>query len=175
RIRLWRWLAVTTLAFALFWTLPCLDCGPSMLAPRLFHVIVGFVLVAVLVVCGLLFGPAIEGEQIEAVSSGSLAAYLFAATAIVLASGHTDGALVAFAILVAATLAIAWRAPAATAAVGPAAVLVFIVFVEWAVRANPDMLVLPGGALPGIGPAAADQSVTLHLTTAAIFAAGFGL
>ena len=36
------------------------------------------------------------------------------------------------------------------------------------------MLVLPGGPLPGIGPAATDGSVSLHLITAAIFAAGFG-
>jgi uncharacterized membrane protein len=175
RIRLWRWLAVTTLAFALFWTLPCLDCGPSMVAPHLFHVVAGFILVALLVVCGFLFGPAIEGEQIEPVSSGSLAAYLAAATAVVLASAHTDSALIAFSILVAATLAIAWHAPAATGAIAAAALLVFVVFAEWAVRGNPDMLVLPGGPLPGIGPAATDQSVTLHLTAAAIFAAGFGL
>ena len=47
-------------------------------------------------------------------------------------------------------------------------------FAEWAVRGNPDMLVLPGGPLPGIGPVATDASVTLHLVTAAIFAAGFG-
>ncbi len=33
---------------------------------------------------------------------------------------------------------------------------------------------LPGGALPGIGPAATDASVALHLIVAAIFAAGFG-
>src|SRR5258705_3720257 len=36
------------------------------------------------------------------------------------------------------------------------------------------MLVLPGGPFPGIGPAATDSSVALHLITAAIFAAGFG-
>ncbi len=47
-------------------------------------------------------------------------------------------------------------------------------FAEWAVRGNPDMLVLPGGPLPGIGPIATDGSVSLHLVTAAIFAAGFG-
>jgi uncharacterized membrane protein len=175
RIRLWRWLAVTTLAFALFWTLPCLDCGPSMVGPHVFHIIVGFVLVALLVVCGFLFGPAIEDGLIEPVSSGSLAAYLFAAMAIVLASFHADMALIAFAVLVAATLAIAWRAPSATGAIGGAALFVFIVFAEWAVRGNPDMLVLPGGALPGIGPSATDQSVTLHLVAAGLFAAGFGL
>jgi uncharacterized membrane protein len=175
RIRLWRWLAVTTIAFALFWTLPCLDCGPPMVAPHLFHVIAGFVLAAALVVCGLLFGPAIEEGRIEPVSSGSLAAYLLGVTAIVLASAHADSALMAFTILVAATLFVAWRAPAATAAIAAAALFVFVVFAEWAVRANADMLVLPGGPLPGIGSSATAQSVTLHLITAAIFAAGFGI
>ncbi|HEY7842141.1 MAG TPA: DUF2339 domain-containing protein [Bradyrhizobium sp.] len=175
RIRLWRWLAIVTLAFALFWTLPCLDCGPSMVNPHLFHIVVGFILAALLVVCGFLFGPTIEDGQIDPISSGSLAAYLFAAMAIVLASFHADMALIAFAVLVAATLAIAWRAPSATGATGAAAFFVFIVFAEWAVRGNPDMLVVPGGALPGIGPNATDQSVTLHLAAAALFAAGFGL
>ena len=78
-------------------------------------------------------------------------------------------------MLVAGTLFVAWRAPAATGALAAAAAFVFIVFAEWAVRGNPDMLVLPGGALPGIGPSATDGSVSLHLITAAIFAAGFGV
>src|SRR6202007_880426 len=63
RIRLWRWLAVTTIALALLWTLPCLDCGPSMVAPHAFHVIVGFILASLLVVCGFAFGPEIEPNQ----------------------------------------------------------------------------------------------------------------
>ena len=37
--RLWRWLAVTTIAFALLWTFPCLQCGPSMVGPHAFHVL----------------------------------------------------------------------------------------------------------------------------------------
>lgn len=37
------------------------------------------------------------------------------------------------------------------------------------------MLVLPGGAIPGIGPSATDGSVSLHLVTAALFAAAFGI
>ncbi|MGA7807085.1 DUF2339 domain-containing protein, partial [Bradyrhizobium sp.] len=58
---------------------------------------------------------------------------------------------------------------------GAAALLVFVVFAEWAVRGNPDLLVLPGGPLPGIGgPAATAGSVTLHLVTAAMCAIGFG-
>ncbi len=91
-----------------------------------------------------------------------------------LASFHADAAMIVFAVLVAGTLIVAWRAPSATGAVAAAAALVFVVFAEWAVRGNPDMLVLPGGPLPGIGPVATDGSVTLHLVTAAIFAAGFG-
>jgi uncharacterized membrane protein len=174
RIRLWRWLAVTTIAFALLWTFPCLPCGPSMVGPHAFHVMSGFVLAAILVVCGFMFGPPADEGRIEPISSGSLAAYLLGATMIVLASFHADTAIIVFALLVAGTLIVAWRAQAATGAIAAAAVFVFIVFAEWAVRGNPDMLVLPGGPLPGIGPAATDASVTLHLMTAAIFAVGFG-
>ncbi len=174
RIRLWRWLAVTTITFALLWTFPCLQCGPPMIGPHAFHVVAGFVLASLLVVCGFLFGPPADEGRIEPISSGSLAAYLLGATMIVLASFHADTAIIVFAVLVAATLFVAWRAPAATGAIGAAAAFVFIVFAEWAVRANPDMLVLPGGPLPGIGPTATDGSVSLHLITAAIFAVGFG-
>ena len=174
RIRLWRWLAVTTIAAALLWTFPCLDCGASMVAPHGFHVIAGFVLAALLVVCGFLFGPPADEGQIEPISSGSLAAYLLGATLIVLASLHANTAIIVFAVLVTGTLAVAWRAPSAIGAVAAAAAFVFIVFAEWAVRGNPDMLVLPGGPLPGIGPVATDASVTLHLVTAAIFASLFG-
>src|SRR6195952_5878460 len=55
RVRLWRWLAVTTIAFAVLWTLPCLECGPSMVAPHAFHVMAGFMLAALLGVCGFMF------------------------------------------------------------------------------------------------------------------------
>jgi uncharacterized membrane protein len=145
-----------------------------MVGPHTFHVMAGFVLAALLVVCGFMFGPPADEGQIEPISSGSLAAYLFGATMIVLSSGHADTAIIVFAVLVAATLFVAWRAPAAAGAIGAASILVFAVFAEWAVRGNPDKLVLPGGPLPGIGPAATDSSVALHLIAAAIFAVGFG-
>src|SRR5256714_12110782 len=73
RIRLWRWLAVTTIAFALLWTFPCLQCGPSMVSPHAFHVMAGVVLAALLVVCGLLVGPPAHEGQIEPVSAGARA------------------------------------------------------------------------------------------------------
>jgi uncharacterized membrane protein len=173
RIRLWPWLAVTAIAFAVLWTFPGL--GPSLIGPHVFHVIAGFVLAALLVVCGFMLGPAADEGQVEPISSGSLAAYLFGATLIVLAGHHADPAMIAFGLLVAGALFVAWRAEAATAAVAGAAGFVFVVFAEWAIRANPDMLVLPGGPLPGISPASTDGSVSLHLVTAAIFAAGFGI
>jgi uncharacterized membrane protein len=175
RIRLWRWLAVTTIVFALLWTFPCLQCGPSMVAPHAFHVIAGFILAALLVVCGFMFGPPADEGQVEPISSGSLAAYLLGATLIVLSSFHADAAMIVFALLVAGTLIVAWRSDAATGAVGAAAAFVFLVFAEWAIRGNPDMLVLPGGPLPGIAPNATDGSVSLHLISAALFAAGFGV
>jgi uncharacterized membrane protein len=176
RIRLWRWLAITTIAFALLWTLPCLDCGPSMIAPHLFHVIAGFVLAALLVVTGFAFGPSAGEERVESISSGALAAYLLGAALIVLFGHHADSAMITFALLIAGAVFVAWRAPAAAGVLGAASLLIFAVFVEWVVRANPDWLVVPGGTLPGIGgPAATDGSVSLHLVTAAIFAVGFGV
>jgi uncharacterized membrane protein len=174
RIRLWRWLAVTTIVFAVMWTFPCLQCGPSMVGPHAFHVIAGFVLAALLVVCGFMFGPPAEQGRIEPISSGALAAYLFGAAMIVLNSFHADTAMVVFALLVAGALFVAWRAEAAAGAVVAAAAFAAIVFLEWAVRGNPDMLVLPGGPLPGIGPTATDGSVSIHLISAATFAVGFG-
>src|SRR5579871_1488278 len=83
--------------------------------------------------------------------------------------------MITFSILVAAALFVAWRAPAATGAVGAAALLVFVVFAEWAVRGNPDVLVMPEGPLSGMGgPPITEASITLHLIAAAIFAgAGF--
>src|SRR3984957_11418583 len=175
RIRLWRWLAVTTIALALLWTLPCLKFDPPLVGPYAFHVAAGFVLAALLVVCGFMFGPQADEGRIEPISSGSLAAYLLGATMIVFASSHADAALIVFAVLVAGALIVAWRAPAATGAIAAAAAFVFVVFAEWAVRGNSDLLVLPGGPLPGIGgPAPTEASVTLHLVTAALFAGMFG-
>ena len=175
RIRLWRWLAVTTIAFAVLWIFPGLDTGDLQVAPHAFHAVAGFVLAALLVVCGFMFGPTIADGEIEPVSSSSLGAFLFGAMLVVVSSAHADLALIAFTLLIGGTLFVAWRAPAATGALGAAAATVFIVFAEWAVRANPDMLVLPGGPLPGVGPVATDSAVTLHLVMAAIFAAGFGI
>ena len=99
RIRLWRWLAVTTIVFALLWTFP-----PAMRASmvgRTFHV-TSDASSPVLVVCGFNVGPPADDGQIEPISSGSLAAYLAGATLIVLNSGHANA--IVFALLVAGTL-----------------------------------------------------------------------
>jgi len=175
RIRLWSWLAVTTTVLAVIWTLPVLKFDPPNVGPYAFHVTTGLALAALLVVSGFMFGPPAEDDRVEPVSSGSLAAYLFGAMMIVEASLHADAALIVFAVLTAASLLVAWRAPAATGALAFAAAFVGIVFFDWAVRANPELLVLPGGPLPGMGgPPATEPSVSLHLIAAAVFAAGFG-
>ena len=83
--------------------------------------------------------------------------------------------MIVFGLLVAGSLIVAWRTDAADRRGRRRGGLVFVVFAEWAIRGNPDMLVLPGGPLPGIGPSATDGSVSLHLISAAIFAAGFGV
>jgi uncharacterized membrane protein len=172
RIRLWRWLAITTIVLAFLWTLAGL-AGAS-LGPLALHVIAGFALAALLVVCNFLFGPSLDDGRIETISSASLAVPLLAAALIVVGDGHSDSAMIVFALLVSATLAVAWRAAAATAAVGAAAALVALVFLLWVIQSAPDLLTLPGGPLPGIGADPVASSVTTHLITAAIFALGFG-
>ncbi|WP_371420100.1 DUF2339 domain-containing protein [Tardiphaga sp.] len=174
RIRLWRWLALTTITFATLWTLPGLDAGTPALAPHAFHVLAGFVLASLLVVCGFMYGPPAEEGRIEGISSGALGASLLSATLVVLSSFHADMAMVGFALIVAGTLFVAWYAQAATAAVAVAAGFVGVVFLEWAIQGNLDMLVLPGGPLAGIGASPVESSVSLHLASAAIFAIGFG-
>jgi len=175
RIRMWRWLVLTTIAFTTFWTLPGLDSGPAIVAPHVFHVIACFVLAALLVVCGFMYGPTAEPGRIEGISSAALGASLFGATLIVLAGLHDDLAMIAFALLVAGTLFVARYAQAATSAVAIAAAFVAVVFLSWAIQGNLDMLVLPGGPLDGIGLSPIQGSVNLHLVSAAVFALGFGV
>lgn len=175
RMRMWRWLVLTTIAFTTFWTLPGLESGPEMVAPHVFHVIACFVLASLLVVCGFMYGPPAEPGRIEGISSAALGTSLFGATLIVLAGRHADLAMIAFALLVAGTLFVAWYAQAATSAVALAAGFVAIVFLSWAIQGNLDMLVLPGGPLEGIGASPIAGSVTTHLVSAAVFALGFGV
>ena len=173
RARLWRWLALATIAFSLLWLLIGID-GLATIGPVAFGAIANFALAALLVVAGFMFGPSAEPGRVDPVSSLSIAASGFVATVLVLSAGHAPPALIVFGVLIAATLAVAWRAESASAAVGAAAVFVFIVFAAWAVRGNPDFAAVPGGAMIGIGPEPYEASVSLHLTVAAIFAALFG-
>jgi uncharacterized membrane protein len=157
RIRMWRWLAIATIVFGTLWTLVAMGV-PGLLAPHAFSAAAGFALAAVLVVSGFLFGPDAEPGKVEPISCVSLGAYLFTAMAVVIAYRHADTSLVIFALLIATTLLIAWRTDAAAG-----------------VRGNPEWLVVPGGAMKGVGVDALEGSVTTHLSAALLFAAGFGV
>ncbi|HEY6257984.1 MAG TPA: DUF2339 domain-containing protein [Xanthobacteraceae bacterium] len=164
RARLWRWLAITAIAFALLWVLPgIVDDRVDALSPHAFHVIASFALAALLIVSGLFYGPPAEPGRIDQVSSGALVAFLAAAAILVLASRHDPLALATFAALVLATGAIAWRAEAATAAVPGAALLVAIVFAQWAVNTDIPHLIAPGGPVAGVVPEPARAEFGWHL------------
>jgi uncharacterized membrane protein len=174
RVRLWRWLAITAIVFGVLWTFPGIaDYRVDWLTPHNFHVVAGFVLVALLIVSGFLFGPDAAPGRIDAVSSMGLAAYLLASTALVLASGHDPLALLTFTALVAATVAISWRAESATAAVPVAAALTLLVFADWALRLNVAILVAPSGPTAPAVPDPAYLDYTWHLVLGAVFAVMF--
>jgi len=147
RAKLWRWLAVTAVAASVLWALPGIG-DLAALTPHAFHIAAGFTLAALLIVSGLLFGPDAAPGEIDAVSSGALAVYLFAAMLLVLATGHDTLALTLFVVLVAATVAIAWRSDAAAAAVPAAAVLVALIFWHWSIDFDVAALGLPSGPVP---------------------------
>ena len=175
RFRMWRWLAITAVAFSTLWTLPGIGVvGVDALGAHAFHVIVGFALAASLIVAGLWLGPDALPGRIDGVSSAALGAYLLAATLLVVVSRHDPLALVTFAVLAAATVAIAWRAEAATAAVPAAAVLVVLVFVRWAADLDIERLVLPSGPVAGAVPEPPKTNAGWHLVLGAAFALLFG-
>jgi len=147
RARLWRWLAVTAVAASVLWALPGIGYLQA-LTPHAFHIAAGFTLAVLLIVSGLLFGPDTTDGEIDIVSSGALAAYLFASMLLVLATGHDSLALTLFVVLVTATVAIAWRTDAAMAAVPAAAILVALVFAQWSLDFDLSELGLPAGPVP---------------------------
>ncbi len=175
RVRLWRWLAVTAIVFGVLWMFPGID-DPRVpaLGPHAFHAVVGFALAAVLIVAGLVFGPPSEPETVDAVSSGALAAYVFAAAALVLAWHHDPVAFTVLALMAFATVAIAWRTDAAAAAVPAVAGLAVLVVIAWAVRPVTDFLIVPGGPTAGVIPEPARAYTTFHLVVGALFGLLFG-
>ena len=176
RFRLWRWLAISAVVLGALWTLPGLGAaGVAALEAHAFHVIAGFALAAALIVAGLLLGPDAEPGKIDGVSSGALGAYLIAACLLVLASRHDPIALVAFVVLVAATVAIAWRAEAAAAALPAAALLAALVIVRWALDLKVEQLLAPSGPVAGAVPEPAKADVGWHLALGFGFAALFGV
>ena len=175
RVRMWRWLAIAAVVFSAGWTLPGVGIvSVDALGAHLFHVVTGFALAAALIVAGLFLGPDAEVGRIDGVSSAALGTYLVAATLLVLASRHDPLALATFAVLVAATVAIAWRAEPAAAAVPPAALLAALVIVRWAVDIHVGHLLAPSGPVAGAVPEPPKADVEWHLVLATGFALLFG-
>jgi uncharacterized membrane protein len=176
RARMWRWLVITAVAFGTLWMFPGIaDTGVDSLNPHALHAVVGFVLAALLIVSGLFYGPDAEDGRIDPISSGALAAYLFASAVLVLVRDHETVAMTAFTLLAIATVAIAWRTEAATWAVPVAGALTAIVIAHWAIDIDWYTLTAPSAAT---APAIPDQSrfhygphLTLGFGLAALFAA----
>ena len=101
--------------------------------------------------CGLLYGPEPKPGEVEWVSTLSLSVYVLVTAFLVFATGEDSVPFTAFIILAAATVAIAWRTEAATAAVPVAAILAIAVMADWAVPRNLSNLIAPAGpAAPAI-------------------------
>jgi uncharacterized membrane protein len=135
RALLWRWLALVAVGFSLVWMLPGIgNVAGDVLTPHIAYVIACFVLAGLLIVSGFLFGPEGEKGRVDFLSSAALGAYLLGAGLLVLATQHDLMTLITFLVLVAGTVAIAWRTEAAIAAVPWAAILTAFIFLQWSVN-----------------------------------------
>jgi uncharacterized membrane protein len=175
RARLWLWLAVVAIAFGALWTLPGVETSPvTATSAHVFHALAGFVLAAIFLVCGLLYGPPARPGEVEWVSSLSLSVYVLVAAFLVVATREDGIAFAAFIVLSAATVAIAFRAEAATCVVPVAAILSLAVMADWAVPRSLNNLIAPAGP---VAPAIADPQrydYGSHFLLAAAWAAMFG-
>ena len=176
RGRLWLWLAITAIVLSALWMLPGIDVYPvEGLGAHIFNAVAGFALAAILLVCGLLYGPAARPGEIDLLSSLSLSVYLFAAAVLVFASGHDAAPFAAFIVLTVATVGIAWRTEAAVVAVPVAVVLATAVMADWAVEMSLSALVLPSGPTAPAIPEPQRYLYGSHLFVAAGWAAMFGI
>jgi uncharacterized membrane protein len=175
RVRLWRWLAITAVGFGLFWALPGIaDAQTGAVVPHVFHAAAGFALAALVIVAGVFFGPDAEPGRLDAISSGAVAAYLLVAALLVVASNHDPAALLPFALLVAATTAIAWRSDAAAAGLPAGALLAVLIIIAWAVEPEMGHLVASGSG-SGLAPQPSEADIALHFWLGAFFAGLFGV
>jgi uncharacterized membrane protein len=175
RARLWRWLAITAVAFAVFWMLPGIDdFARDSLMPHVFHGVVGYALAAALIVSGLFYGPSAEPGKVDGISSGALVGYLIAIAFLVVARNHEAPALYAFAILCVATIAIAWRTESATGAVPAAAILAGLVIAQWAVELRVSSPLAAPGPLSGNIPELPRATFGSHLWLGSALAIAFG-
>jgi uncharacterized membrane protein len=177
RYRLWPWLALTALVLGALWTLPGNNTefdAITALGAHVFHAVTGFALVATFLVCGLLYGPPSAPGEIDHVSALALSVYLLVAMILVLASQHDPLALTAFVILTIATVGIAWRTEAATAAVPVTAFFAVAVMAHWAVHMRPDALLAPSGPTTPAIPEPGSFDYGSHFALAALWAALFG-
>jgi uncharacterized membrane protein len=175
RMRMWLGLAITAIAFGGFWMLPGLVDFRTDVIPHAFHAASHFTLVAVLIVANFLYGPHTEPHRIEPLSSAGLIVFLFAAFLLVIVRDHDGIALAAFTLLAVATIGIAWRTDAATAAIPAAAALAALAIGDWAVEIQYAHLVAPGGPVFGNVPEPEIATVGAHLTLGTAFAVLFGV
>lgn len=175
RLRLWPWLAIAAVVLGTLWSFAGIDStAAGALSAHLFHVTAGFALAALLIVAGLFYGPAAAPGKIDAISSGALGAYLFAAACVVVATHHDGAALIVFTLLTAAAVAIVWRSDAAQWALPVAALLSVLVMLQWATPLLYPRLMMPAGITAGAIPEPSTGS-EWHLALGAFFAALFGL
>jgi uncharacterized membrane protein len=170
RMRLWRWLALTALVFGFLWiSLAFGDLRFEVMSSAAFYTCAGFALVTALIVSGLFYGPPAVPGKVDWVSSTAVAVFLVAAALLVLSDQHDPMLLTVFTALTAATLAIAWRADSAAAAVPVAAALAVLVIMRWSFDPDVSRLIAQAGVAGAASPQPLRSGVDTHLALGAAY------
>jgi uncharacterized membrane protein len=173
RIRMWRWLAITAAVASILWMFVGMgDPGHGSLSAHAFYAAAGFALAAYFIVAGLFAGPPAEPGRIDPVSCGVLAAYLLGAYMLTIATVHAPLAMATLFVLMAASVAIAWRSEAALLVVPVAAIFGVLLIGHWVLNWWFVQMV-PRGPWSNVFDVKL-TGIALHATFAAATAALFG-
>lgn len=150
RARLWAWLAALAIIGTILWGLVLLVLGDSA-APLGFLIAALMALTIALLVPGLFRGPpAGEAPRPDWVSALAVAGALGLAALVTAETDQATPALIFFAVLVLAAIAVAWRADAACHAPLIAAPMSAFVLAAWDVLAHGGTTVAQPGAMEGV-------------------------
>ncbi len=174
RLRFWRWLVVATLLLSLAWVMLMIgEGGAAAEAPATFALVAMLAAFGALIAAGVFLGPPMRPGFVDRLTSLGLIAHALVMGLAVIDANHDAVTLVAFAVMIAAILAMAWKSDAASGAVPGVAIVAGLVVAEWALEPILSSTLGLPGPMAGVQPDPAQVATQGPMLFAAGLAAAF--